>query len=484
MQGTTLLSPIAMTSTIATTGTDQSLAPIALEGGLTKTARMLFEGVDTSGEQVQQTNTATRTGTKLCGDYAGEVTQGSTVGSEKNSAHDTIKSGTLSTISPLSPDKHKRSISDASTAGMHTQGHLTGIGSLLTSNFAIGSLTVSRQDILTVDTIYTTSKDLKDHTNKKLGKAGDILKLSPTILQTKDHLMRDGDVDLIPPDHLKVGESCTHTDDTAIYSGGNDDEGSKSSDIVEEGEDEEDEGEDEYSLVQEDEEHIHENSTKSILDSGNKGSTKDWSQAGTSIRKASYAPANIFEKMASMSLTMKSRMSGVIMDPAPPLKRSGPMTAMSNLAAADYTTDLQSSSLLQPRDSDETVISNIIDIEAEDGEEMINEFPIAGLGHSDGLVGAQLTSDYKGTVRVCMAVSIIDESLDSSGGSHIFDVDIEEELTNERGILVIQRVSDKLTGMDFDGVPLDIKEQIDRLIKQATSNENLCTCFFGWCPFW
>ncbi len=67
----------------------------------------------------------------------------------------------------------------------------------------------------------------------------------------------------------------------------------------------------------------------------------------------------------------------------------------------------------------------------------------------------------------------------------------EEELFTERGIIVIQRVSDKLTGLDFVGadgtsaiIPLDVHEQIDRLIKQATSNENLCTSFFGWCPFW
>ena len=63
---------------------------------------------------------------------------------------------------------------------------------------------------------------------------------------------------------------------------------------------------------------------------------------------------------------------------------------------------------------------------------------------------------------------------------------------------------DKLTGTDFaDGVTvlslpvsafahqqfqntsaLDVAEQVDKLIRQASANENLSLCFFGWCPFW
>eukprot|EP01041_Mallomonas_annulata_P001944 gene1944-3771_t len=88
----------------------------------------------------------------------------------------------------------------------------------------------------------------------------------------------------------------------------------------------------------------------------------------------------------------------------------------------------------------------------------------------------------------------------------------QEELT-EKAVAVIRRVMDKLTGMDFaEGgvgvgggsasglspsaimqliqqqghgpIALDVAEQVDRLIRQASSNENLCLCFFGWCPFW
>jgi len=31
---------------------------------------------------------------------------------------------------------------------------------------------------------------------------------------------------------------------------------------------------------------------------------------------------------------------------------------------------------------------------------------------------------------------------------------------------------------------LDVNEQVDRLIRQASANENLCLSFLGWCPFW
>lgn len=33
-------------------------------------------------------------------------------------------------------------------------------------------------------------------------------------------------------------------------------------------------------------------------------------------------------------------------------------------------------------------------------------------------------------------------------------------------------------------VHLSVEEQVDRLIKEATSVENLCRLFMGWCPFW
>jgi phosphatidylinositol kinase/protein kinase (PI-3 family) len=64
-----------------------------------------------------------------------------------------------------------------------------------------------------------------------------------------------------------------------------------------------------------------------------------------------------------------------------------------------------------------------------------------------------------------------------------------EEALNEKALKVIRRVQDKLTGSDFpdrdeNGDPLDVVDQVQRLIVQATSVENLSQLFIGWCAFW
>jgi FKBP12-rapamycin complex-associated protein len=58
------------------------------------------------------------------------------------------------------------------------------------------------------------------------------------------------------------------------------------------------------------------------------------------------------------------------------------------------------------------------------------------------------------------------------------------EILNERAVTVINRVSKKLTGRDFSTEKLNVQAQVQRLIDQATSHENLCQCYIGWCPFW
>jgi len=59
------------------------------------------------------------------------------------------------------------------------------------------------------------------------------------------------------------------------------------------------------------------------------------------------------------------------------------------------------------------------------------------------------------------------------------------EAKNKKAVDVVLRVRDKLTGRDFDpNMTLDVNQQVDLLIKQATSHENLCQCYIGWCPFW
>ena len=73
--------------------------------------------------------------------------------------------------------------------------------------------------------------------------------------------------------------------------------------------------------------------------------------------------------------------------------------------------------------------------------------------------------------------------MDDNGGS------THDEALNEKALKVIRRVQDKLTGTDFpdrdeNGDPLDIVDQVQRLIVQATSVENLSQLFIGWCAFW
>lgn len=58
------------------------------------------------------------------------------------------------------------------------------------------------------------------------------------------------------------------------------------------------------------------------------------------------------------------------------------------------------------------------------------------------------------------------------------------EALNERAVAVIARVQAKLSGRDFPGETLTVPEQVERLVQQATSHENLSQCYIGWCPFW
>ena len=74
-----------------------------------------------------------------------------------------------------------------------------------------------------------------------------------------------------------------------------------------------------------------------------------------------------------------------------------------------------------------------------------------------------------------------------------------QEVRNERALFVYRRVQDKLTGTsscgwflawllicvllgrDFNPEEvLTVPAQVDKLILQATSLENLCQCFSGW----
>jgi FKBP12-rapamycin complex-associated protein len=67
---------------------------------------------------------------------------------------------------------------------------------------------------------------------------------------------------------------------------------------------------------------------------------------------------------------------------------------------------------------------------------------------------------------------------------------------NREAIHCMERVQAKLTGRDFDHSiferdfkankkdTLEVEDQVSVLIEEATSVENLCQCYIGWCPFW
>ncbi|KAL9117635.1 MAG: hypothetical protein Q9187_005823 [Circinaria calcarea] len=59
------------------------------------------------------------------------------------------------------------------------------------------------------------------------------------------------------------------------------------------------------------------------------------------------------------------------------------------------------------------------------------------------------------------------------------------EIQNARAVQVLARVKEKLTGRDFrPDNELDVEQQVAKLIGQATSVENLCQHYIGWCSFW
>ena len=66
-----------------------------------------------------------------------------------------------------------------------------------------------------------------------------------------------------------------------------------------------------------------------------------------------------------------------------------------------------------------------------------------------------------------------------------------EEALNQKALKAIKSVQNKLTGTDFwkedeenSNTPSDVSDQVQRLIVQATSSENLCQLYIGWCAFW
>ncbi|KYQ91695.1 protein kinase [Tieghemostelium lacteum] len=67
----------------------------------------------------------------------------------------------------------------------------------------------------------------------------------------------------------------------------------------------------------------------------------------------------------------------------------------------------------------------------------------------------------------------------------VVEAEIIPEALNEKALSVMNRVNKKLTGRDFNpNETLDVPQQVQKLIDQATSHENLCQSYIGWCSFW
>ncbi|KAK3358276.1 armadillo-type protein [Lasiosphaeria ovina] len=59
------------------------------------------------------------------------------------------------------------------------------------------------------------------------------------------------------------------------------------------------------------------------------------------------------------------------------------------------------------------------------------------------------------------------------------------EVQNARAVEVLDRVAQKLTGRDFKpDDELNVTDQVNKLIIEATKLENLCQHYIGWCSFW
>eukprot|EP00808_Paulinella_micropora_P028219 g32457.t1 len=82
-----------------------------------------------------------------------------------------------------------------------------------------------------------------------------------------------------------------------------------------------------------------------------------------------------------------------------------------------------------------------------------------------------------------MSMRSLEGSLLSRPGEAQNDEDSEQ--INSKALKVLDRVQKKLVGRDFEpDKVLDFPAQVDRLIREASSNHNLCQCYIGWCPFW
>ncbi|OQV15683.1 Target of rapamycin [Hypsibius exemplaris] len=72
----------------------------------------------------------------------------------------------------------------------------------------------------------------------------------------------------------------------------------------------------------------------------------------------------------------------------------------------------------------------------------------------------------------------------SSDAGSVDGESTQPDAVNKKAVAILNRVRDKLGGRDFMRDAIEVPKQVDLLIGKATSHENLCQCYIGWCPFW
>ena len=70
--------------------------------------------------------------------------------------------------------------------------------------------------------------------------------------------------------------------------------------------------------------------------------------------------------------------------------------------------------------------------------------------------------------------------------SYLDQGEASQDLLNKTTQSVMSRISSKLNGTEFGSRrgANDVETQVDLLINQAMSHENLAASYIGWCPYW
>ncbi|KAI9778323.1 MAG: phosphatidylinositol kinase- protein kinase tor1 [Candelina submexicana] len=97
----------------------------------------------------------------------------------------------------------------------------------------------------------------------------------------------------------------------------------------------------------------------------------------------------------------------------------------------------------------------------------------------------QKAESFRPRARSSLPPNSLDHNGNATNGNGGVDA---KEVQNARALQVLARVKEKLTGRDFSTgtrtEELNVPDQVDRLLQQATSLENLCQHYIGWCSFW